>query len=60
MTGENWCQPVFSGQLNRLGPVLISSVVVYLFWMMVQTGCSPSCPLWGLKNWTELDLKPLT
>ncbi|KAF8234746.1 hypothetical protein L208DRAFT_1260316, partial [Tricholoma matsutake] len=45
--------------LNRLGPVLIGSVVVLPNWVTIWTGCSPRLPLLGAKNRTELDLKTL-
>jgi CxC2 like cysteine cluster associated with KDZ transposases len=47
------------GQLNRIGPVLFSSVAVLQVWATVWTGCSPQLPFWESKNRTELDLKTL-
>jgi hypothetical protein len=47
------------GQLNQIGPVLFSVVVVLQVWAMDWTGCSPGLPSWVLENQTKLDLKTL-
>jgi hypothetical protein len=60
MTGKNQCQPVFSGQLNRLGLIIIGLIVVCPFWVMVQTGCGPSCTSWRSKNQTKPDFWTLS